>query len=101
MVAIEVYRGVGESRGADIIDPLIGGSTVCALARGRAEMDARAHRRKSVSMEILFRPNLRMGQVIRATDLSGNPWSGMIVGITHQLNAGKALTTLTLDKPEV
>ena len=43
MIAIEVYRGSGTHRGDDIIDPLIG-SDVCAISRGRNELDVRAPR---------------------------------------------------------
>ena len=100
MIAIEVYRGSGTHRGDDIIDPLIG-SDVCAIARGRNELDARAHQRSKVRMVILHRPNLRLGQLVRTTDLAGVHWTGMITGIAHDLSGGKALTTLTLDRPEV
>ena len=100
MIAIEVYRGAGDHQGDDIVDPLIG-SDVCAISRGRNELDARAHPRSRVRLVVLHRPGLRLGQLVRATGLSGVHWTGMITGISHELAGGKALTTLTIDKPEV
>lgn len=97
MIAVEVYRGDGQHRGDDIIDPLIG-SEGCAILRGRNEMDARAHPRSTVKMTILHIPGLRLGHLICATDMSGRSWTGMITGIEHSLDGGKALTNLVIDR---
>ena len=100
MIAAEVYRGAGEHQGDDIVDSLIG-SDSCAVFRGRNEMDARAHPRSRVRLVILHRPGLRLGQLVRVADISGVSWTGMIIGISHNLSDVKALTTLTLDRVEV
>lgn len=97
-VSIEVYRGSGLVQGPDVTDPLIG-SELCALSRGRAELDARAHARTRVNLIMLHRPGLRLGQMIRVS-VSGEPWwRGMITGISHVLDGGRVLTHLTIDKP--
>lgn len=100
MIAVEVYRGDGTRRGDDIVDPLIG-SEACAIARGRNELDARAHSRSHVTLVVIHRPGLRLGHLIHATDITGVHWTGMITGISHGLSSGKAMTTLTIDRPEV
>ncbi len=97
-LAIEVYRGSGLVQGPDVTDPLIG-SELCALSRGRAELDARAHARTRVALTILHRPGLRLGQIVRASVFGEPWWSGMITGIRHVLDGGRVLTHLTLDKP--
>lgn len=97
---VEVYRGAGSHKGDDIVDPILS-SVVGALARGRNEMDAHAHRRTRVTLQILHRVGLRPGQLIQCSDVVGGWWKGMIVGVSHNLSSGKALTQLTIDKVEV
>lgn len=99
MIIIEVYRDAGDRRGNDVVDPLIG-SVPCAVERGRVEMDAQAHPRTKVTMTIVYRSGLRPGQLVKAMDLDGTWYIGMVTGVAHNLVAGKCTTTLTIDKPE-
>ncbi|MBF0096289.1 MAG: hypothetical protein HQM04_06510 [Magnetococcales bacterium] len=98
-ISVEIYRGAGERRGDDVIDPLIG-SMACAIARGRAEMDARAHQRSRVTLQIPHRPGLRLGQLVQIADAAG-VWVGRIIGIHHQADPVKIMTQLVIDKPYV
>lgn len=99
MIALQVYRGPGDRPGPDISDPLIG-SPAIALARGRAEMDARAHPRLSVRRTIPHRPGLALGLLVRVADpLTGAGRVERITGIRHRLQGAALLTDLTLDFP--
>ena len=66
MSVIEVYRGDGLRSGAPIVETLL--SDDALLARGIAEMDRNAHAVNQVDMEVVFRPGLRLGQLIEAND---------------------------------
>lgn len=96
-IAVEVFRGDGDHRGDDVVDALIG-SVPCAISRGRNEMDSRAHRRTKVEIAMIFRPGVRVGQLVRVVDASG-VWTGKIVRIVHKMDNAKTLTTLTVDRP--
>lgn len=66
MASIEVYRGDGRRPGVPIVEPLLSDSAL--IHRGRIEMDQNAHPVETGEMDILFRPNIRLGQLIEAID---------------------------------
>jgi hypothetical protein len=96
-VSVEVYRGAGDRQGDTVVDALIG-STACAISRGRAELDSKAHQRSRVQLIIPFRSGLLLGQSVRLVDLTGT-WTGKIIGIQHTADPVKVLTQLTIDRP--
>jgi len=99
-VAIEVYRGAGDWPGAEIREPLLGESLEAALARGRAELDANAHGWERVSLEIDYRTDLALGDLIEVDDpLQGAAWRGCVVGIAHRVQEGAPTTTLNVRRP--
>ncbi|MBF0186003.1 MAG: hypothetical protein HQM06_16660 [Magnetococcales bacterium] len=98
-ISIEVYRGAGDRRGDDVVDSLIG-STACAIARGRAEMDTRAHQRSRVNLTLPFRSGLRPGQLLQVMDATGT-WIGKLIAIHHQADNVKTITELTVDRPSL
>lgn len=100
-IAIEVYRGVGDRRGEDVHEPLLGGSLPAALERGRNELDARASLMQTTRLELAAaRPDLRLGDLVQVADADQGPtWRGKIVGIAHSLAPGEAPTVLTVERP--
>lgn len=65
-MAIEVYRGAGDHNGQPITAPLL--SDDMLIVRGRAEMNAHAHRFVEHSGELMFRPGMRLGQLVQLPD---------------------------------
>jgi len=101
VVTIEVYRGAGDRPGDDVADPLIG-SLPCALARGRAEMDAHAHQRTRVDATAVLLPGARPGLLARMLAPDGG-WAGKLVSVQHRLTVGDggavtAATTLQIER---
>lgn len=100
-VTIEVYRGTGDRPGDEISDALIGDSIEAALARGRAELDASAHRFQITTIE-LVRPrfDLRLGDLIAVSSAAQTAiLRGKVVGVRHAPKGGEAPTTLTVEHP--
>lgn len=62
MATIEVIHGAGDRRGNDIIEPLLSDSVL--IVRGRAEIYEHAYQVNSVTIEALFKPNIRLGNII-------------------------------------
>ena len=99
MKAIEVYRGDGDHPGPDILEPLIG-NEAAALVRGKAELDAHAQPVQTVRLVTPHRPGLKLGQLVKVTDVRQGPtWIGKITGIEHRLDGKAVLTTLNLERP--
>jgi hypothetical protein len=95
---IEVYRGLGSRSGMPIIESLL--SDDALIQRGISEMDANAHAFNRVEMAVVFRPGLRLGQMIEASDpSSATPYRAKITGIS--ISVGEALieTNITLEQP--
>jgi hypothetical protein len=95
---IEVYRGLGSRPGVPIIEPLL--SDDALIQRGIAEMDANVQAFNRVDMAVVFRPGLRLGQIIEASDpSSATPYRAKITGIS--ISVGEALieTNLTMEQP--
>lgn len=95
---IEVYRGLGSRPGTPIIEPLL--SDDALIQRGIAEMDANAHAFNRVEMAVVFRPGLRLGQIIEASDpSSATPYRAKITGISISVSEALIETNLTLEQP--
>jgi hypothetical protein len=95
---IEVYRGQGTRQGTPIIEPLL--SDDALIQRGIAEMDANAHAFNRVDMAVVFRPGLRLGQMIEANDpSSATPYRAKITGIGISVSEALIETNLTLEQP--
>lgn len=95
---IEVYRGLGSRPGTPIIEPLL--SDDALIQRGIAEMDANAHVFNRVDLAVVFRPGLRLGQIIEASDPSSTtPYRAKITGISITVSEALIETNLTLEQP--
>lgn len=104
-LAISVYRYGGDRDGGEISEPLLGESLVAALARGRAELDATAASRRTVTLDVAFSAAYRLGALVELDDpIVGVPWRGKITGIAHQDTAGGdggvLMTTLTVERSD-
>jgi hypothetical protein len=95
---IEVYREDGVREGTPIVEPLL--SDEALIARGIAEMDANAHAFNQIEMAIVFRPGIRLGQLIEATDPStARPYRAKVTGIQISVSEASIDTQLTLEQP--
>lgn len=95
MSSVIVIRDAGNISGPNIADALLA-PLHAKLERGRVEMDEHARPAKNVSLEIVFRPGLRLGHVVEVHDvLQGARYRGKITSITH--NAGPVAMTTLLD----
>lgn len=78
---VEVYRDAGDRAGSPIVEPLL--SDDALIHRGRAEMDANAHEINRVTLSIAWRPGIRLGQLIEASDpANATPWRGKVAGVS-------------------
>lgn len=94
---IETYRGDGLREGAPIIEPLL--SDEALLHRGLAEMDANANAFNRVELEVVFRPGLRLGQIVEATDPStASPYRAKVTGIQITVSEAAIDTHLNLEQ---
>lgn len=99
-VTISVYRGAGARDGGEISEPMLGTSLPAALARGRAELDAAAHPRRALTLDVIYRPQSRLGELIEIDDpIHGVPWRGKITGIVHRDDGASIVTTLSVERP--
>ncbi len=95
---LSVYRGDGLREGTPIIELLL--SDDALLQRGVAEMDAHAHAFNQVEMDVVFRPGLRLGQIVEATDPStASPYRAKVTGIQITVTEASIETTLNLEQP--
>lgn len=95
---IEVYRDDGAREGAPIVEPLL--SDDALIHRGMAEMDAHAHAFNRIDMAVVFRPGLRLGQIVEATDPStASPYCAKVTGIQIRVSEAAIDTQLTLEQP--
>lgn len=96
--AIEVYRGDGTRRGDDILEPLLADNVL--VIRGTSEMNENAHNMTSMTMEVIFRNDLRLGQIVEALDISTNRlFRAKITGISINVELGNIQTMLNLERP--
>ena len=98
MPSIIVVRNAGDLQGEDIVDALL--STVpVQLARGQAELDAHSSTPQSVSLDVVFRTGLELGQLAEVHDaMQGTSYRGKITGISHRINNGAVTTLLDLER---
>ncbi len=95
---IEVYRGQGLRPGTPIIEPLLSDDVL--IQRGIAEMDANAEAFNRVDLSVVFRPGLRLGQIIEASEPSSTtPYRAKITGISITVSEALIETNLTLEQP--
>lgn len=95
---IEVYRGLGTRQGTPVIEPLL--SDEVLIQRGIAEMDVHAQAFNRVDMAVVFRPGLRLGQLIEASDpSSATPYRAKITGISISVIEALIEANLTLEQP--
>lgn len=95
MSGVVVIRYAGNISGPNVTDALL--STLTAkLERGRVEMDQHALPSRVVSLDIVYRPNLRLGQIVEVhDDLQGGMYRGKITSISHV--SGPVATTTTIE----
>lgn len=99
MSSVVVFRYLGDKRGEDITEALLS-SDAAKVERGRVEMDLHAMPNQTVSMTIVYRAGVRLGQVVEVNDSTqGASWRGKITGIVHKVTQAKHITELTLSRP--
>lgn len=99
MSSIVVFRYLGDKRGEDITEALLA-SNAAKVERGRVEMDLHALPNQTVTMQIVYRPGVRLGQIVEVNDSTqGASWRGKITGIVHKITKTKHVTDLTLSRP--
>ena len=97
---IETYRGDGAREGAPITEPLLADDAL--LPRGIAEMDAHAQTFNQLTLEVVFRPGMRLGQLIEAQDpASPRPYRAKITGIQIQITEASIEMQLRLEQPRL
>lgn len=96
MANIEVYRGKGDVRGLDIIAPMLSDSVL--LDRGIAEMNANAQQVNDITLSVVYRSGLRLGQIIEVMNPTGN-YFAKITGMSINLSHGDAQLNLNLERP--
>ncbi len=95
---IEAYRGDGLRVGSPIVEPLL--SNDALLHRARAEMDANAHAFNSVQMDVVFRPGMRLGQMVESTDpTTARPFRAKVTGIQIRVTQAAIDMTVDLEQP--
>ena len=95
---IEVYRGGGAREGSPIVEPLLADDAL--IHRGVAEMDANAHAFNRVEIAEVFRPGIRLGQIVEATDPStASPYRAKVTGIQITVSEAAIETQLTMEQP--
>lgn len=98
MSVIDVYRGDGLRSGSPIVETLL--SDEALIQRGIAEMDANAHACNRVELAVIFRPGLRLGQIVEATDPStALPYRAKVTGMEITVTEASIETRLTLEQP--
>jgi hypothetical protein len=98
MASIECYRGAGDRVGAPIVEPVLAASVL--VDRGRAEMDAHAHRMQRVEADVVYQPGLTIGQLIALDDPIGTaPRRAKIVGMSVSFTDGRIDCALSLEAP--
>jgi hypothetical protein len=97
-VIIEVYRGLGTREGAPVIEPLL--SDDALIQRGTAEMDANAHAFNRVEMDVVFRPGIRLGDLVEASDPStASVYRAKVTGIQITVSEAAIEMRLNLEQP--
>lgn len=95
---IEVYRGDGARSGSPIVEPLL--SDDALRQRGVAEMDANAHAFNRIEMAVVFRPGIRLGQIVQASDPStASAYRAKVTGIQITVSESAIDAQLTLEQP--
>lgn len=84
--------------GAPIVEPLLSDNAL--IHRGTGEMDANAHAFNRIDMDVVFRPGIRLGQIVEATDPStASPYRAKVTGIQIAVTQAAIETQLTLEQP--
>lgn len=96
---IEAYRGDGLRPGAPVVELML--SDDALLARGRAELDANAHAFNQTTVGLVFRPNLRLGQLVHTPDpTNAAAQCAKVTGISIDIRHADITTTLNLEQPQ-
>lgn len=99
MSSIVVFRGVGDKKGQDIVEALLS-STSAKLERGRVELDEHAMPIQTVTMDVTYRPGVRLGQLVEVHDSTqGKSWRGKIAGITLKITQTSHILELSISRP--
>ncbi len=99
MSSIVVFRGTGDKKGQDIVEALLS-STSAKLERGRVELDEHAMPIQTVTMDIIYRPLVRLGQLVEVHDSTqGKSWLGKISGITLKIAKTRHVLEVSVSRP--
>ena len=95
---IEVYRGDGLRRGSCVVDALLSDGVL--IDRGLAEMNSNAHQFNKVTLDIVFNPDIRLGQLVEVSDPSSSlMYKGKVVSIGLKVSAADIVMSLGLERP--
>jgi hypothetical protein len=97
-VSYEFYRGAGDRIGTPIVEPML--NIIGIIYRGRAEMDAHAQRVQRIDADVVYRPGLRLGQLVALDDpIGAAPRRAKTTGIALSFADGRIDCSLTLEEP--
>lgn len=95
---IEGYRYSGDRIGDPVSEPMLSDNVLST--RCIAELNRNAHPFTDVSLDIKFRNNLRLGQLVSVDDpLRPEPYRGVIRGLSISIRDSSIETHLDLEVP--
>jgi len=93
-----VYRHGGLHEGAPLQVPLL--SDAMLIERGRAVMDAQAQGCNRLDAAVVFRPGVRLGQLVEAIDpATAQPLRAKVIGMQITVGEAALALQLTLEQP--
>ena len=95
---VEVYRGAGDRRGADVKVPLLEGEAAL-LERGWAEMNDRATPRESVTTTCAPKAGMLPGNIAKGFPSGQAPWVGRIVSVSFTADNVRCSASIGLERP--
>lgn len=95
--SVQVYRYDGLKVGKEVVEPLLADNVL--VARGSAELDANALSKTQVTASVIYRDDLKIGDLVSLTDpTTSTDYLAKITGIRFHLTNGNATQNLTLER---
>ncbi len=97
MSSIEVYSGLGNKRGKDVIDALLGNEVL--LVRGQREINKYAYQTSSIKLSTIWNPNIKLRDIVEVSDITNNiPYLARVTGIEIKQTISDIEVLLSLEK---